>query len=114
MKIIGQQGEVNIRKIEAIPAKIGSKPVEVALGGFIISHSETGHHHLLTGGEVMERTDNVPAGMKIFYAILKEPQSLIQDAAGAHERFDFAPGVYEFRISREFNPFTEESRRVAD
>ena len=30
--------------------------------GFIISHSESGHHHLLTGGDVMERTNSVPAG----------------------------------------------------
>lgn len=112
-QVIGQQGEVRIVKIGALP-KMETKSVEKIANGYIISHSESGHHHLLTGGDVMERTDNVPAGMNIFYAILNDPQSLIQDAATPHGGFDLDPGIYEFRISREFNPFAEEARRVAD
>ena len=113
-KIIGQQGEVRIVKIDALPVKMETKPVEKIGSGFIISHSENGHHHVLTGGDVMERTNDVPAGMSIIYAILNDPQSLIQDAAAPHGGFDLEPGVYEFRLSREFNPFAEEARRVAD
>lgn len=113
-KIIGQQGEVCIIKIDAMPKKIATKTPERTSKGFIISHSESGHHHVLTGGDVMERTDNIPAGMQIFYAILDAPEKFIQDAATPHGGFDLDPGIYEFRVSREFDPFAEQARRVAD
>lgn len=109
-----QQGEVRIIKIDALPERMTTKPVERIAGGFIISHSESGHHHLLSGGEVMERTDNVPAGMQVFYAILDTPQSFAQDAANPHGSYEMNPGIYEMRVSREFDPFSEMARRVAD
>lgn len=113
-QIIGQQGEVVIVKIDELPANMKTKPVDRTGAGFVISHSESGHHHILTDGEVMERTDSVPAGMQVFYAILKEPAALIQDASNAHAGYDLAPGIYSFRISREYDPFAEQARRVAD
>lgn len=108
------QGECNIRRIERLPSGVETKPVERVKRGFIISHSEQGHHHLITGGDVMERTDRIPSGMQIFYAILSEPEQFIQDAANPHGGYDLPAGIYEFRISREFNPFLEQARRVAD
>lgn len=114
-QIIGAQGEITIIKIDAIPADIETKKAERTGKGWIISHSENGHHHVLTGGQVMERTSAVPQGMQIFYAILENPASLIQDAAVPHGGYDLsAPALYEFRISREFDPFAEQARRVAD
>lgn len=112
--IIGAQGEITIIKIDALPQGMETKPVDRIGKGWIISHSESGHHHLLTGGNVMERTDNMPAGMSKLYALLDEPASLIQDAAVPHGGYDLAPGIYEFRISREFDPFSEQARQVAD
>jgi hypothetical protein len=111
--VIGQQGEVLIVKIDALP-EMESKPAERTNKGFILSHSESGHHHVLTGGEVMERTSNVPAGMQILYGILDAPEKVVQDAANPHGGYDLDPGIYEFRISREFDPFAEQARRVAD
>lgn len=113
-QIIGQQGEVRIVRIDALPTTMKAKGVAKSERGYIIAHSESGHHHVLTGGDVMERADDVPAGMQVFYAILKEPAALIQDAANAHAGFDLPAGIYEFRISREFDPFAEQARRVAD
>lgn len=112
-QIIGAQGEITIVKIDAIPA-CKTKPVERTAKGWIISHSESGHHHLLTGGDVMERTDKVPAGMQVLYALLEEPAALIQDAAVPHGGYDLPAGIYEFRIAREYDPFAEQARRVAD
>lgn len=112
--VIGQQGEVRIIKIDALPENMNTKGVERSAKGFIISHSESGHHHVLTGGDVMERTSNVPEGMQILYAILNNPAELIQDAANAHGGYRLDPGIYEFRLSREYNPFAEQARRVAD
>lgn len=111
--VIGQQGEVRIVRISELP-KFKTKTVKRDAKGYIISHSENGNHHLLTDGEVMERTESIPAGMQIFYALLKEPQQFIQDAANPHGRYDLDPGIYEFRVSREFDPFAEQARRVAD
>lgn len=113
-QIIGAQGEITIIKIDALPEGMATRPVEHTGLGHIISHSESGHHHVLTGGEVMERTDNVPIGMQKIYALLDAPASLVQDAPASHEGYNLAPGIYEFRISREYDPFAEQARRVAD
>ena len=114
-QIIGAQGEITIVRIDAPPAGFADMAkVERTAKGWIISHSESGHHHILTGGDVMERTKDVPQGMKILYAILENPGELIQDAQVPHGKFALPAGVYEFKISREFDPFAEQSRRVAD
>lgn len=109
-----QQGEVRISKIAEIPAGIQTKPVVATAKGYIISHSESGHHHLLTGGDVIERTSDVGAGLQIFYAVLDAPEQFIQDAPNPHEGYDLDPGIYEMRVSREYDPFLEQARRVAD
>lgn len=113
--VIGAQGEVTIIKIDAIPANIQTKPAERNKDGHaIIAHSESGHHHVLTGGDVMERTSDVPTAMQLFYAALTKPARLVQNAAAPHDGYDLPAGFYEFRISREFDPFAEQARRVAD
>lgn len=113
-QVIGQQGEVRIVKINSIPSGMETKQADRIAKGFVISHSESGHHHVLTGGDVMERTDKVPAGMQQFYAILDAPEKFIQDAANPHGGYDLDPGIYRFDVSREFDPFAEQVRRVAD
>jgi hypothetical protein len=114
-QIIGAQGEITIIKLDAAPEGFAEMvKAERTKDGWIISHSESGHHHVLTGGDVMERTKGVPAGMKILYAILDNPEKLVQDALVPHGHFDLAPGFYEMRIAREFDPFSEQVRRVAD
>lgn len=112
-QVIGQQGECRIVKLDAMPEGVAMKPVERVAKGYIISHSESGHHHVLTGGDVMECT-NVPAGMQVFYAILDQPQQFIQDAATPHGGFLLDPGFYRFDVSREFDPFAEQARRITD
>lgn len=113
-QVIGQQGECRIVKIDALPEGIETKKADRVAKGFVISHSESGHHHVVTGGDVMERTNNVPAGMQLFYAILDAPAEFVQDAANPHGGYSLDPGIYEFRVSREFDPFSEMARRVAD
>jgi len=113
-KIIGAQGEITIIQIDALPQSMKTTQVEKLAAGWVISHSESGNHHILTGGSVMERVDNVPAGMKVLYAVLDEPASLIQDATVPHEGYHDLAGIFEFRISREYDPFTEQARQVAD
>jgi hypothetical protein len=111
---IANQGEIRIDRISILP-HLTLKPFnERSSKGAIISHSEQGHHHILEGdAEVLERVD-VPTGARILYAIVKEPTRLFQDAAVPHQPVDLDPGIYEFRIKREFDPFAELVRRVAD
>jgi len=114
-QIIGAQGEITIIKIDAAPADFASMAkAERTARGWIVSHSESGHHHVLTRGDVRERSGDVPEGMKILYAILDEPGQLVQDAQVPHGHFDLPAGVYELKIAREFDPFAEQARRVAD
>lgn len=110
------QGEIYARKIEALPE--GLTPFKEKKGrAWVISHSESGNHHVIdeAGVTVMERTKDVPAGMRILYAIVEEPTELRQDAgADAHEAHSLDPGIYEMRIAREYDPFSEQARQVAD
>lgn len=111
---IANQGEIRIDRVNAF-ADVETKAFDERTDkGFIISHSEQGHHHILSGDvEVMERV-NVPGGMRILQAIVREPSKLWQDAAVPHDPVDLDPGLYEFRIKREFDPFLEQARMVAD
>jgi len=107
-----QQGEVYIRRIASMPDTAGTTEVKKTDKGFILSHSESGNHHLLTDGELLERPPL--NGMDRFYAILENPEKVIQDAANPHEAQNLPAGFYDIRISREYDPFTEQARRVAD
>jgi hypothetical protein len=118
-KISAAQGECNIRRLAELPeaASAGLTAVAPENGLLIVGHSESGHHHgfrAAPGVTVLERTRDVPTGMKILYAILDNPTALIQDAASPHEALTMEAGIFEIRISREFDPFAEQARRVAD
>jgi hypothetical protein len=118
-KLTGAQGEVNARRIDAIPSgdNYGLTAVTPERGLMVVGHSESGNHHgfpVGPGVTVMERTKEVPTGMKIFYAILENPTALIQDASSPHEALNFDAGIYEIRLSREFDPFAQQARQVAD
>jgi hypothetical protein len=115
--LIAQQGEVRVYKIDAVP-NCESRPAEKSMrGDWIISHSETGHHHVVPGSDadVIERTDGVPKGMRILYAIVRNPTALRQDAPVPHGEVPLdGDSIYEHRVSREYDPFSEQARRVAD
>ena len=115
--IIGQQGEVLVIRLDALPAARTTKlsDTERTDKGTVVGHSESGHHHVLTGGaDVMERTENVPSGMRVLYAAIEKPEALIQDAPTPHDAISLEAGFYEFRISREYDPFEDQIRAVAD
>lgn len=111
---VANQGEIRIDRISELPDVTTQPFAERKGSAFIISHSEQGHHHLLDGAvDVLERTD-VPQGAKVLYAIVKEPTKLFQDAAAPHDPVELGEGIYEFRIKREFDPFLQQARKVAD
>ena len=62
----------------------------------------------------MERTKDVPKGMRILYAVVESPAKMFQDASDPHGEHAMPAGIYEMRIAREFDPLLEQARRVAD
>ena len=112
--IIGAQGEVMIFRLDAMPADVKPLNDRDRLGRPIIGHSESGHHHVLERAVDVFEATNPPAGMRVLYALLDAPTALIQDASDAHGTHILEPGLYEFRIAREFDPFAEQARTVAD
>jgi len=117
--VIAQQGEAKVYRLTALPADadtLSRMTDATSAGHAIISHSESGHHHVLDrpGVKVLERTSDVPTGMRILYAIVDAPTALRQNANVPHQPVLLDPGIYEFRIQREYDPFAEQARRVAD
>lgn len=118
---IAAQGEITIRRIGDVPAKHikreGFTPLALENGKFVIGHSETGHHHVLSrndGADVMV-LDRPPEGMRILYAILENPTSLDhQRDHDTHESIALPPGEYEFRVQREYDPYAALARQSAD
>lgn len=109
------QGEIYARSIDALPDGLEPFTEKTEAGAWIISHSGSGRHHLIPapGVTVMERKE-APAGVRILYAIVKNPSRLYQDAADAHEEHALTASFYEMRIAREYDPFLQQARRVAD
>lgn len=108
------QGEVSITKIKALPK--GLKAIACKDAQFIVGHSETGHHHVMTmdRAQFFEAPDQ-PAGMRVLYALFEAPNALEHlRRFDTHETIAFVPGIYEFRTGREFDPYAEMARKQAD
>lgn len=114
-EVIGAQGEITMFRLTGdMPKGLVAHAETDAAGRPIISHSESGSHHVLERPvTVLERPD-APAGMRILYVLLDAPTRLLQDASDAHGEHLLAPGLIEFRVAREYDPFSEQVRRVAD
>ena len=114
-EVIGAQGEITIFRVSGnMPAGLITLAELDRHNRPIISHSESGNHHILDADVAVFEKPDAPEGMRVLYALLDNPTALIQDAPDAHGEHVLAPGLYEFRIAREFDPFAEQVRRVAD
>jgi len=114
------QGEIRVRRIGDLPKDRnlpeGFTVIAPENGKYIIGHSETGHHHVIDAdGATVGVMEKPPAGMRILYAILENPLALEHlRPYDTHETLTNIPGVYEFRITREFDPYQEVARHQAD
>ncbi len=108
------QGEITIRKVDKLPDWV--KPLKPENGRFIIGHSETGHHHSMTlDRKTAYVSDKAPEGMRVLYAVLETAGELVHERGhDTHETISFEPGIYEFRLGREYDPYAELARQVAD
>ena len=117
-KKIAAQGEITVIRLGGVPRdkKLPGVAIKAEGGNFVIGHSETGHHHVIeANGASVSVLDKQPEGMRVLRAILENPTSL--DHLRDHDTHDpimLEPGLYEFRIGREFDPYQEIARRQAD
>jgi len=105
------QGDILIIPISTIPAS--AKPADIIDGGYIVAHSETGHHHVIdrARAEVFEAADDA------FVAYVRT----LGDGADithkrdfhTHETIALEPNkLYEIRRQREY--VAEGFRKVQD
>lgn len=108
-KNICAQGDVLIRRVESIPAS--AKPVAPQGQHVIVTHSETGHHHVMERDCVELYQD--ASNPLIAWLKVNRPATLVHHRPhDTHEPIQFTPGCYEVRRQREYTP--EGWRRVAD
>lgn len=103
------QGDIYIRRIDTLPA--GAVPVAAESGTVIVTHSETGHHHVMAADTVtMYR---LPASIMDCLLVVSAPTPLRHlRPHDTHEPIMFEPGTYHVRRQREYTP--EGWRQVQD
>lgn len=107
-------GEVNFFRIEGGSIDLtGFAHATASREGYIVGHSESGHHHVLEReGVTMREKDH--EGMKVLHAILENPCRLEQAAGDPHKAQTVEPGEYIITNNIEYDPWTKQARRVAD
>lgn len=115
LETLGAQGEVRMFRIDEIPSR--ARPMGKERGHWIIGHSESGHDHVLEAEKVAVFADpEAPQGMTVLYAILESPGELKHlRGHDTHKPHAFEAGdKIMFRTDREYDPYAELARRVAD
>lgn len=103
------QGDIYIRRIEKLPANaVAVKPNN---GRVIVTHSETGHHHVMDATNV--KMYSLPDSIMDCLLVVDQPTALEHlREHDTHEPIMFEKGVYHVRRQREYTP--EGFRRVED
>jgi hypothetical protein len=108
------QGDVLLRKVEALPLGVKIAPSEK--GYFIVAHSETGHNHVIAERAHVKyytSTDPMVSYLEVVEAtdaaevVLEHLRSF-----DTHEALKIPAGIFEVRRQREYTP--EGWRRVED
>lgn len=111
-------GENAIIKISELPAE--AKPVTKddanwLKTGYIIGHSESGHHH------VLETTEKLNSGFdiyvnadEIFFKVVNEAKVVHKKSFDIHQPVTIEPGIYKVVRKSEYDPFAKVIRQVWD
>lgn len=103
------QGDVYIRRIDALPEGVVAVPPEG--DRVVVTHSETGHHHVMERDKV--EMYRLPEEIYDCFLVVKEPAVLEHlRPHDTHAPIQFKPGTYHVRRQREYTP--EGFRRVED
>lgn len=118
-RICAAQGELDVIRLGDLPRDKrlpeGYASLEPVDGVLIVGESETHHYHVLDAAHVTCGVLDEPDGMRILRLIVEQPTALIhQRSHDTHEPLLLAPGEYEIRPAREYDPYAELARMVAD
>lgn len=103
------QGDIYIRKIDKLP--VGVIETQPENGRVIVTHSETGHHHVMDAEAVtMYR---LPDSIMDCLLVIDKPTALEHlREQDTHEPIMFDKGIYHVRRQQEYTP--QGLRRVED
>lgn len=107
------QGDMLIRKIDVLPKNVTKNNSEN--GAFILTHSESGHHHVVAKqlGVEFYANDNDPM---VAYLVVNNPKEECfvehKRSFDTHAPLKFKDGIYEIRRQIEDSP--EGFRRALD
>lgn len=103
------QGDIYIKRIDALPKEaIEVKPEG---GRVIVTHSETGHHHVMDAAAV--KMYRLPDSIMDCLLVVESPTALEHlRQHDTHKPIKFERGTYHVRRQREYTP--EGFRRVED
>ena len=103
------QGDIIILRIDDLPE--GVEQVAPENGKVIVTHSETGHHHVMVADRV--KMYRLPEEIYECFLVVREQTDLVHlRSFDTHEPITFKPGTYKVRRQREYTP--EGFRRVED
>lgn len=105
------QGDVMLIPVAELPN--GHKVVAPEKGAHIVTHSETGHNHIVIDRPGVTMFQDAMDMFRAFLVIEGEPADLEHlRTTDTHETVRLEPGVWEVRRQREYSP--EGWRRAAD
>jgi hypothetical protein len=108
---VAAQGDLMVMKIDSLPKDVELTEVKPERGQLIVTHSETGHHHVMvpTKAKMYENKDRE---LEAFLVVSSATTLDHLRENHTHEPLLFNPGVYKIRRQREYTP--EGYRRVQD
>lgn len=109
-KTVCAQGDIYIKKIEKLPSD--AVLVQPENGRFIVTHSETGHHHVMVADRAKMFT--LPDSIMDVFLQIEEDGATLEHMRphDTHETIAFNKGTYHVRRQREY--VSKSFRRVED
>lgn len=105
------QGDVMLIPVASLPD--GHSRVKTENGAFVVTHSETGHHHVVMERPTVQMFQDTMDSFRSWLVIEGDPADLEHlRSTDTHETVRLEPGVWEVRRQREYAP--EGWRRAAD
>ena len=105
------QGDLLVQKIAELPAN--AELLEPTGNNFVVGHSETGHHHVISATNPQVQVYRNPQNLFVLFVVADEPALLEHMRSfDKHESVQLGKGTYQINQQREYTP--EGFRRAAD
>ena len=100
---IAAQGDMMLVRITELPAT--AKPAQPENGVFILTHSETGHHHIVIERPSIKLFQDM-LNADLSYLLVEDEPAILEHLrpTDTHEALEIKPGIYEVRRQREYSP----------